>query len=73
MPGSCFEERQDWYRNFELSIERYRGLGIFEDLYTHGRFVKEVQPDESFGIIVSTTVYGRSLPAPSATCVSSKP
>jgi predicted glycogen debranching enzyme len=38
VPGAGFEAHPDWYRNFEYSIEQYRGLDFQEDLFTHGLF-----------------------------------
>jgi predicted glycogen debranching enzyme len=36
VPGSRFDAAPDWYLNFEYQIERYRGLDMFEDLFTYG-------------------------------------
>jgi hypothetical protein len=32
IPDATFEAQPDWYRNFEYSIEQYRGLDYREDL-----------------------------------------
>lgn len=43
VPGSHFNENQNWYRNFQYSIEQYRGLDFQEDLYTHGHFTRQLK------------------------------
>ena len=54
VPGSEFIEQQGWYRNFEYSVEQYRGLDFHEDLYTHGRFSVTLKKGQSLGVIIST-------------------
>lgn len=54
VPKSTFQEDQHWYRNFEYSVEQYRGLDFTEDLYTHGKFSVEMKKGEKLGIIIST-------------------
>lgn len=48
-----FENKGDWYYNFEYPIEAYRGLDCAEDLYCPGEFTFELQPGESAQIIAS--------------------
>jgi predicted glycogen debranching enzyme len=54
VPGSEFIEQQGWYRNFEYSVEQYRGLDFHEDLYTHGKFSVTLKKGQSLGVIIST-------------------
>ncbi len=54
VPGSRFEARQDWYRNFEYAVEQFRGLDFQEDLFTHGVFTVELRGGSKLGIIIST-------------------
>ncbi|HYV95175.1 MAG TPA: amylo-alpha-1,6-glucosidase [Chitinophagales bacterium] len=54
IPDSSFNHQPDWYRNFEYAEEQYRGLDFTEDLFTHGKFLKEAKADDEFGIIIST-------------------
>jgi predicted glycogen debranching enzyme len=54
VPGSEFIEQQGWYRNFEYSVEQYRGLDFHEDLYSHGRFSVTLKKGQSLGVIIST-------------------
>jgi predicted glycogen debranching enzyme len=54
VPGSRFEFRQDWYRNFEYAVEQFRGLDSHEDLFTHGVFTIELSQGSKLGVIIST-------------------
>jgi predicted glycogen debranching enzyme len=54
VPGAAFEAQPDWYRNFEYSIEQYRGLDYREDLFTHGVFKINLKAGDKLGIIIST-------------------
>lgn len=54
VPGSSFERNPEWYLNFEYSVERYRGLDIFEDLFTHGVFRVPLHAGSRLGISIST-------------------
>ncbi len=54
VPGSAFEQSQNWYHDFEYSIEQYRGLDFKEDLFNHGKFVVELKKGDKLGIIIST-------------------
>lgn len=54
IPGATFEAQPDWYRNFEYSIEQYRGLDSREDLFTHGVFKANLQAGDKLGVIIST-------------------
>jgi predicted glycogen debranching enzyme len=54
VPGSRFEVRGDWYRNFEYAVEQYRGLDFQEDLFTHGVFKVELKKGDKLGVIIST-------------------
>jgi len=53
VPGAHFESQPDWYRNFEYSVEQFRGLDFREDLFTHGRFRINLKKGSRLGIIVS--------------------
>jgi len=54
MPGATFEAQPDWYRDFEYSIEQYRGLDYREDLFTHGIFKLNLKAGDKLSIIIST-------------------
>lgn len=54
IPGARFEAQPDWFRNFEYSIEQYRGLDAREDLFTHGIFKVQLQTGDKLGVIIST-------------------
>jgi len=54
MPGATFNAKPDWYRNFEYSIEQYRGLDYREDLFTYGVFKLSMKAGDKLGIIIST-------------------
>jgi len=54
IPGASFEAHPDWYRNFEYSIEQYRGLEAREDLFTHGVFKVNLKAGDKLGVIIST-------------------
>ncbi len=54
VPKSTFEAAQNWYHNFEYSVEQYRGLDYQEDLFNHGKFVIDLQKGDKLGIIIST-------------------
>jgi predicted glycogen debranching enzyme len=53
IPGASFEAHPDWYRNFEYSIEQYRGLDAREDLFTYGVFKVNLKAGDKLGIIIS--------------------
>jgi predicted glycogen debranching enzyme len=52
--GSEWRPDVDWYRRFEYSVERYRGLEFQEDLWTPGVLRRTLSPGERFGIVAST-------------------
>jgi predicted glycogen debranching enzyme len=54
IPNASFEAQPDWYRNFEYSIEQYRGLDFHEDLFTHGIFRVDLKAGDKLGVIIST-------------------
>ncbi len=54
IPGAAFEAQPDWYRNFEYSIEQYRGLDHREDLFTHGLFKLSLKSGDTLGAVIST-------------------
>jgi predicted glycogen debranching enzyme len=54
IPNASFAAQPDWYRNFEYSIEQYRGLDYREDLFTHGVFKINLKAGDKLGIIIST-------------------
>ena len=48
------EAAHDWYRNFDLARERYRGLDDREDHLHAGTFRAELEPGESVTLVFST-------------------
>lgn len=48
------EVSHQWYRAFELSAERLRGMNSQEDHLHAGTFVAELQPGDSLLVVVST-------------------
>ena len=54
VPGSSFQHIPRWFKNFEYSVEQYRGLDYSEDLFNHGVFSVKLKQGDSLGIIVST-------------------
>jgi predicted glycogen debranching enzyme len=54
VPGSTFTPTQNWYYNFEYSIEQYRGLDFTEDLFNHGTFNVKLTAGDKLGVIIST-------------------
>lgn len=49
-----FEPNHQWYRAFELSAERLRGMNHQEDHLHAGTFVVELQPGDSVLVVAST-------------------
>lgn len=54
VPGSVFKEEQNWYYNFEYSVEQNRGMDYVEDLYSHGKFIVKLKRGSKLGVILST-------------------
>lgn len=54
VPGAQFSEQKDWYYNFEYREEQNRGLDFQEDLYTHGKFLIDLEKGSNVAVIVST-------------------
>ncbi|MEM6799903.1 MAG: amylo-alpha-1,6-glucosidase [Bacteroidota bacterium] len=54
IPESHFEEKGDWYFNFEYSKELERGMEAHEDLFSPGKFYVNLRNGSKFGIIAST-------------------
>jgi predicted glycogen debranching enzyme len=54
IPDATFEAQPDWYRNFEYSIEQYRGLDYREDLFAYGLFKLNLKAGDKLGVIIST-------------------
>ena len=48
------EPRHEWYTNFFLSVEEYRGLDAVEDHLYAGNFLATLQPGESLTLVIST-------------------
>ncbi len=48
------QPRNDWYRNFALSVEQYRGFRGVEDHFFAAEFTATLQPGESVTLIAST-------------------
>jgi predicted glycogen debranching enzyme len=44
----------DWYRNFDLAVERYRGLDDHEDHLHAGTFRAQLDPGDSITIVATT-------------------
>src|SRR5271157_5195462 len=59
------EAAHEWYRNFDLAVERYRGLDDREDHLHAGTFRARLEPGESV-TIVATTEAAPALDARSA-------
>ncbi len=54
VPGASYHHSPRWFRNFQYSIEQYRGLDFTEDLFNHGTFSVELKQGDLLGIIIST-------------------
>jgi predicted glycogen debranching enzyme len=54
LPGTTFEDKPDWYYNFEYPIENERGLDYHEDLFTPGVFTIMLKTGDHLGIVIST-------------------
>ena len=52
--GEVARAQQEWYRNFFLPTEAYRGLDSTEDILCAGHFAVELQVGESFSLVAST-------------------
>lgn len=48
------QPRHEWYRNFALRVEAYRGLESREDHLYGGEFTITLQPDEAVTLVFST-------------------
>jgi len=55
VPGSDYRHEPKWFRNFQYSVEQYRGQEFTEDLFNHGTFSVELKQGDSLGIVVSTS------------------
>lgn len=64
-PGCVVETKQEWYRGYELGMERLRGLDCEEDHLHAGTFTAELAPGESL-TLVGTTDAQANLDVPSA-------
>ena len=51
---SSVTPRHEWYRNYKLSVETYRGLDDLDDTFYAGRFEVVLQPGESVTFTAST-------------------
>lgn len=54
IPGSSYYHEPRWFRNFQYSVEQYRGLDYSEDLLNHGVFTLSLKEGDRVGIIIST-------------------
>jgi predicted glycogen debranching enzyme len=61
VPGTSFEERWDWYMQFQHPREAERGLDFEEDLFSPGNITVPLTPDTLVTVSVSV---GGTLPAP---------
>jgi predicted glycogen debranching enzyme len=51
---AAVEPAHDWYRNFDLALERFRGLDDREDHLHAGTFSAELEPEGSLTVVFST-------------------
>jgi predicted glycogen debranching enzyme len=51
---AAVEPAHDWYRNFDLALERSRGLDDREDHLHAGTFTAELEPEGSLTVVLST-------------------
>lgn len=54
VPGAAYQHSPRWFKNFQYSIEQYRGLDFEEDLFNHGIFSVELKKGDKLGVIIST-------------------
>ena len=54
IPGSVYQARHQWYKNFNYAKEKYRGLDYKEDLFNHGLFTVELKDQDVLYILIST-------------------
>ena len=54
IPGSVYQPRPQWYKNFNYAKEKYRGLDYIEDLFNHGLFTVELKEGDVLHILIST-------------------
>ncbi len=52
--GATAKPAHAWYRNFDLAMERYRGLDDREDHLHAGTFNAELKPGQSITVVIST-------------------
>jgi predicted glycogen debranching enzyme len=52
--GASFEPKHEWYKNFYLSVEAYRGIEPEDDNLFVGTFQSTLQPGESLTLVAST-------------------
>ncbi len=52
--ASSVEPNHQWYRAFELSMERFRGMNSQEDHLHAGTFIAELSPGDSVLVVAST-------------------
>ena len=53
-PQALMTPQHDWYRNYFLSVEAYRGLDAVEDHLCAGMFEGFLQPGDSLTLVVGT-------------------
>ena len=59
-PKASFSPEPDWHYRFEYAVERERGLGFHEDLFTPGTFLVALRHGERFAVVVSMDpIHGR--------------
>lgn len=54
VPSAAYLHSPRWFKNFQYSVEEYRGLDFSEDLLNHGVFSVELKKGDALGVIVST-------------------
>lgn len=56
IPGSSYCHEPRWFRNFQYSVEQYRGLDHSEDVLNHGVFRLSLKEGDRVGIVISTDI-----------------
>ncbi len=51
--GGQATPQHDWYKDFYLSVEAYRGLNAFDDNLCAGKFLITLQPGDTFTMVAS--------------------
>lgn len=54
VPGAAYRHEPCWYKNFQYTVEEYRGLDHCEDLVNHGAITVTLKENDHLNIIIST-------------------